>query len=73
MASIVESRLLCEWKCLVMIDFFEKRKGQSLAEYALIGGLIIVVAFVGMQVLGDNLSTMMNETATTIANTLSGG
>ncbi len=43
-----------------------EEKGQSLAEYALILGLIAVVSIVAVTLLGTKVSTLMNTVATSI-------
>jgi pilus assembly protein Flp/PilA len=42
-------------------------KGQSLAEYGLILALVAVFCIGALQLLGGNVSTMVNNLATTIA------
>jgi pilus assembly protein Flp/PilA len=41
-------------------------QGQTLAEYALILGLIAVVSIVAVTLLGNNVSSLMNTVASTI-------
>jgi len=43
-----------------------KQHGQTLAEYALILGLIAVVTLVAVTLLGNNVSSLMNTVATSI-------
>jgi pilus assembly protein Flp/PilA len=43
-----------------------KEQGQTLAEYALILGLIAVVSIVAVTLLGNNVSSLMNTVASTI-------
>ena len=43
-----------------------KQRGQTLAEYALILGLIAVVSIVAVTLLGGNVSSLMNTVATGI-------
>ena len=46
--------------------------GQSLTEYGLVLMLITVVCITALQLLGGNLSQMMNAMATSIGNALNG-
>jgi pilus assembly protein Flp/PilA len=43
-----------------------EQKGQTLAEYALILGLIAVVSIVAVTLLGNHVSSLMNTVASTI-------
>lgn len=43
-----------------------EQKGQTLAEYALILGLIAVVAIGAVTLLGTNVSTILNQIATAV-------
>lgn len=42
------------------------KKGQSLAEYGLILALVAVFCIAALQLLGNNITTMLNGLATTI-------
>ena len=44
-------------------NWLEERKGQGLAEYALILVLVSVAAFVALGTLGTNISTALSEVA----------
>jgi Flp pilus assembly pilin Flp len=55
----------------MVIDFmnplFHDDTAQGMAEYALLAGLIAVVAIAAVQLLGVNISTTLNNIATAIS------
>jgi len=44
-------------------NFYRKQEGQTLSEYALILVLIAVVAIVAITLLGNQISTVLNQIA----------
>jgi Flp pilus assembly pilin Flp len=44
----------------------DRSRGQGLAEYALILALIAIVAIVALLFLGDQISTILSEVATSV-------
>jgi Flp pilus assembly pilin Flp len=49
-----------------------KSKGQSLAEYGLILALVAVFCIAALQLLGNNITTMLNKLSGSIGNVASG-
>jgi pilus assembly protein Flp/PilA len=47
-------------------NWLEEQKGQDLAEYALLIGLIALVVILAVTVLGQELSTLFSEIASTV-------
>jgi pilus assembly protein Flp/PilA len=50
-----------------MREFARDDAGQGMAEYALLAGLIAVVAIAAITLLGGNISTTMNNIATAVS------
>ncbi|GBQ97441.1 hypothetical protein AA23498_2894 [Acetobacter nitrogenifigens DSM 23921 = NBRC 105050] len=49
------------WRAVTL--FLRDREGVTAIEYALIAGLVAVVAFTAMQTLGTNLTSLFNTIA----------
>jgi pilus assembly protein Flp/PilA len=45
-----------------------EERGATAVEYGLLVALIAVVIIVGVRILGGNLNTLFNDTATTVGN-----
>jgi pilus assembly protein Flp/PilA len=56
--------------CLMMIP--KREKGQSLAEYGLLLALVTVVCLTALQLLGGNLSNLMNNMSSQIVGVMGG-
>ncbi len=54
-------------------NFIQSEEGPTATEYAVMLALIIVVALVAIQTLGQNVSTTFNNTATKLNSTGGGG
>ncbi|MBO1360855.1 Flp family type IVb pilin [Acetobacter sacchari] len=52
------------WRAATL--FLRDREGVTAIEYALIAGLVAVVAFTAMQTLGTNLTSLFNTIATDV-------
>ena len=50
-----------------MAKQIRKQSGQSLVEYSLVLGLVVVVCIAALTVLGTNASTKVNNVATQLA------
>lgn len=46
-----------------IMSFLKSRKGATMAEYAVIAVLVIVVAFIAFQVLGGGIQSTINTVA----------
>jgi len=51
---------------------FKRKRGQSLAEYGFILALVVVVCIGALQLLGQNMGTMFNGLAGSIASVMTG-
>lgn len=54
------------WKLL------RRQEGQDLTEYALLIGLIVVVAVVAVVLLGESISNLLSGVASTLSSVLTG-
>jgi pilus assembly protein Flp/PilA len=54
-------------------EFLKDESGQGMVEYGLILALIAIVVIVAVGLIGTNLNTLFNSTATTLGSTANGG
>lgn len=54
-------------------EFLKDESGQGMVEYGLILALIAIVVIVAVGLIGTNLNTLFNKTATELGGTAGGG
>jgi Flp pilus assembly pilin Flp len=52
-------------------SWLRREEGQDLTEYALLIALIVIIAIVAIVLLGENISTVLSEIASTLDSAMS--
>jgi Flp pilus assembly pilin Flp len=52
-------------------SWLRREEGQDLTEYALLIALIVIIAIVAIALLGENISTVLSEIASTLDSAMS--